>query len=48
MHAIQLARAAGVRVFATVGDDEKAQVVRALGAHPINYRYGVFSPGDSA
>ena len=38
MHAIQLARAAGVRVFATVGDDEKAQVVRALGAHPINYR----------
>ena len=29
---------AGVWVFATVGDDEKAQVVRALGAHPINYR----------
>ena len=36
--AIQLARAFGAEVFTTVGSEEKAQAVRALGAdHAINY-----------
>lgn len=36
--AIQVARALGARVWATVGSDEKAAAVAALGAEPINYR----------
>jgi NADPH2:quinone reductase len=37
--AVQLAVAAGARVFATVGDDEKAALVKELGAEEvINYR----------
>lgn len=36
---VQLARAAGCHVIATVGSEEKARAVRALGAHrAINYR----------
>lgn len=35
---IQLARARGARVLATVGSREKAEIVRALGAEPILYR----------
>ncbi len=35
---IQLARARGARVLATVGTSEKAEIVRALGAEPILYR----------
>ncbi|WP_420413404.1 NAD(P)H-quinone oxidoreductase [Roseibium sp.] len=37
--AIQLAKAFGAEVFTTVGSDEKAEAVKALGAdHAINYR----------
>lgn len=37
--AIQLAKAFGAEVFTTVGSDEKAEAVRALGAdHAINYK----------
>jgi putative PIG3 family NAD(P)H quinone oxidoreductase len=37
--AVQLAREAGCRVFATAGTDEKVQVCRALGAEiAVNYR----------
>ena len=37
--AIQLASAAGARVFATAGSDEKCEAIRALGAErAINYR----------
>jgi NADPH:quinone reductase-like Zn-dependent oxidoreductase len=37
--AIRLAKAAGATVITTVGDDEKAEKARALGAdHVINYR----------
>lgn len=37
--AIQLAKAFGAEVFTTVGSDEKADAVRALGAdHAINYK----------
>jgi NADPH2:quinone reductase len=35
---IQLARLRGARVYATVGSDEKADIVRRLGAEPILYR----------
>lgn len=38
MMAIQVARALGARVWATVGSDEKCAAVAALGATPINYR----------
>ena len=38
VHAIQVALAAGTRVFATVGTEEKAEYVRSLGAEPIVYR----------
>ena len=39
MHAISAGAAPPVcGSLRTVGDDEKAQTVRALGAHPINYR----------
>ncbi len=42
--AIQLAKAAGARVFVTVGSDEKAQACRALGADAaINYRQSDFA-----
>ncbi|MDO4884556.1 MAG: NAD(P)H-quinone oxidoreductase [Rothia sp. (in: high G+C Gram-positive bacteria)] len=37
LHAIQLARAAGTRVFATVGTRAKADAARAAGAEPIIY-----------
>lgn len=37
-HAIELARALGLTVFATAGTDEKCDYVRSLGAHAINYR----------
>ena len=37
VHAIQLALAAGTRVFATVSTEEKAEYVRSLGAEPIIY-----------
>lgn len=37
-HAIQFARALGLRVFATAGSDDKCDYARALGAEPINYR----------
>ena len=37
-HAIQVARALGMGVLATVGSAEKAQFVTELGAHAINYR----------
>ncbi|CAL8896643.1 NAD(P)H quinone oxidoreductase [Kocuria varians] len=37
-HAIQVARALGLTVLATVGSDEKARVVTELGATAINYR----------
>ena len=41
--AIQLAKAFGAQVFTTVGSEEKAQAVRALGAdHVINYRDAAF------
>ncbi len=41
--AIQLAKAFGAEVFTTVGSEEKAEAVRALGAdHVINYRYAAF------
>ena len=36
--AIQLGRAFGATVFATVGTDAKAAACRSLGARPINYR----------
>ena len=37
--AIQLAKAAGATVIATVGSDDKAQMARAIGAdHVVNYR----------
>ncbi|MCI9888505.1 NAD(P)H-quinone oxidoreductase [Micrococcales bacterium 31B] len=36
--AIQLARAEGCEAYATVGSDEKAAVIRSLGATAINYR----------
>jgi NADPH2:quinone reductase len=35
---IQLARLRGARVFATVGSEEKAAIVKRLGAEPILYR----------
>ncbi len=35
---IQLARLRGARVLATVGNDEKADIVKRLGAEPILYR----------
>ncbi|MFV0383748.1 NAD(P)H-quinone oxidoreductase [Paracoccus sp. (in: a-proteobacteria)] len=38
MMAIQIARALGARVWATVGNDDKARAVEALGATAINYR----------
>lgn len=37
-HAIQVARALGMTVLATVGSEEKARVVEELGATPIRYR----------
>ena len=37
-HAIQVARALGLTVLATVGTEAKASTVRELGAAPINYR----------
>ena len=37
-HAIQVARALGMTVLTTVGNEEKARVVRELGAEAINYR----------
>lgn len=37
-HAIQVARALGMRVLATVGSTEKARVVEELGATAITYR----------
>lgn len=37
-HAIQFARALGLRVFATAGSDDKCDYARSLGAEPINYR----------
>ncbi|MGH1977938.1 NAD(P)H-quinone oxidoreductase [Rothia sp. L_38] len=37
-HAIELARALGLQVFATGGSDEKCDFIRALGAEAINYR----------
>lgn len=37
-HAIQVARALGLTVLATVGSEEKARVVRELGAEAVNYR----------
>lgn len=37
-HAIELARALGVQVFATAGSHEKCDYVRELGAEAINYR----------
>ena len=37
-HAIQVARALGLTVLATVGSDEKMRVVSELGATPINYK----------
>lgn len=37
-HAIQVARALGMRVLATVGSAEKARVVEELGATAISYR----------
>ncbi|WP_434055428.1 NAD(P)H-quinone oxidoreductase [Roseibium sp.] len=41
--AIQLAKAFGAEVFTTVGSEEKAEAVRALGAdHVINYRDAAF------
>lgn len=41
--AIQLAKAFGAEVFTTVGSDEKAEAVKALGAdHAINYRNVAF------
>jgi alcohol dehydrogenase len=41
--AIQLAKDAGATVIATVGDDQKAEKARALGAdHVINYRHERF------
>ena len=43
--AITLAKAAGATVFATVGDDAKAEKARALGAdYVINYRAERFEP----
>ena len=41
--AIQLARAAGAEVCATVGDAAKADFVRGLGAEPILYKEGPFT-----
>jgi len=41
---VQLARLRGAEVFAKIGDDSKAEVVRALGAdHVINYRKGDYA-----
>jgi len=40
---IQIAKSLGVRVFATVGSAEKADIVRALGAEAILYRDEDFS-----
>ncbi|RLZ03306.1 NAD(P)H-quinone oxidoreductase [Kocuria tytonicola] len=37
-HAIQVARALGLTVIATVGSEEKAATVRELGATAVNYR----------
>lgn len=37
-HAIECARALGLKVFATAGSNEKCDFVQSLGAHPINYR----------
>ena len=37
LHAVQLAKAVGARVFATVGTGAKADSVRAAGAEPIIY-----------
>lgn len=38
MMAIQVAKALGVRVFATAGSDEKCAAISALGATAINYK----------
>ena len=41
---VQLAKLRGAEVFAKIGDDSKAEVVRALGAdHIINYRKGDYA-----
>ncbi len=43
--AIKMAKALGCTVFTTVGDDAKAEKVKALGAdHVINYRQDRFEP----
>jgi alcohol dehydrogenase len=43
--AIKMAKAIGCTVFTTVGDDSKAEKVKALGAdHVINYRNDRFEP----
>jgi alcohol dehydrogenase len=43
--AIKMAKAIGCTVFTTVGDDAKAEKVKALGAdHVINYRQDRFEP----
>jgi NADPH2:quinone reductase len=42
--AVQLALAAGAKVIATVGSEEKAELVRGLGAHHVvNYRQSDFA-----
>lgn len=46
--AIQLARDAGCRVFATAGTEEKVSACRALGATAFNYREGDFLNGVRA
>lgn len=41
---VQLAKLRGAEVFAKIGDDSKAEVVRALGAdHVINYKKGDYA-----
>ncbi|WP_421084408.1 NAD(P)H-quinone oxidoreductase [Rothia nasimurium] len=37
-HALELAHALGLQVIATAGSEEKCDLIRALGAHAINYR----------
>lgn len=36
--ALSLAKASGIETFATVGNEEKADVIRQLGGTPINYK----------
>lgn len=36
--AVQLAKAQGIEVWATVADEERAEIARKLGAEPINFR----------